>query len=400
MIRNFWMLAASALTLGLAQSPAIAQSGPPTSGNSAAVFFIPATVELVAGFNGQGTLGDPTTWGDGGLATAAKLNEPYGIAYDSQGNLYIADSGNDNVRKIDKTTGKISTFAGTGTFGNTAPAANAQATTVGLGAVTGLAIDSHDNVYFADRQNNVVWKVDTTGVITIFAGTIATGGYTGNGGLATSATLESPYGLAFDASGNLYIADNSNNVVRIVGTNGKINTFAGNGNGAGPFPSCPGNIPALGPPAPAATSVALCSTIGVAVDPSGNVYISSYSYDQVYKVNTSGDISLFAGSGANYGGGGGETGDGGPATSADIWRPFGLYADPAGNVYISDQFGSYVREVDTKGVISHVYGDNGGGLSKSVIGKSDTVTENYGVGDANAIYFITMDADGNLVVPA
>jgi len=394
MIRNFWMLAAVALTLGLAQSPAIAQTGPPTSGNNAAVFFVPATVELVAGFNGSGGLGD------GGLATAAQLSEPYGIAYDSKGNLYIADSGNDDVRKIDRATGNISTFAGTGTFGNTAPAANAQATTVGLGAVTGLAIDSHDNVYFADRQNNVVWKVDTTGVITIFAGTIGTAGYTGNTGLATSATLNNPYGLAFDASGNLYIADSANNVIRIVGTNGKINTFAGNGTGASVYGGCPTSIPTLGSPAPAATSVALCTVIGVAVDLSGNVYVSSYTYDQVYKVNTSGDISVFAGSGANYGGGGGETGDGGPATSAELWRPFGLYADPAGNVYISDQFGSYVREVTTAGIINHVYGDTGGGLSKSVIGKSDTVTENYGVGDASSIYFITMDADGNLVVPA
>ena len=119
MIRTFWMLAAAALTLGLAQSPAIAQSGPPTSGQSAAVFFIPATVELVAGFNGSGGAGD------GGLATAAQLSEPYGIAYDSTGNLYIADSGNDDVRKIDRATGDISTFAGTGTFGNTAPAATA-----------------------------------------------------------------------------------------------------------------------------------------------------------------------------------------------------------------------------------------------------------------------------------
>jgi len=401
MTRKFWMLAAAALTLGLAQSVATAQSGPPTSGDSSAVFFIPGTVNLVAGLNGTGTQGDPTTWGDGGLATAAKLNAPIGIAFDSKGNLYITDSGNDDVRKIDSTTGDISLFAGTGSFGDTAPATNAQATTVALGAVTGLAIDSSDNVYFADRQNNVVWKVDTSGVITIFAGTIGTSGYTGDTGLATSATLYSPYSLAFDISGNLYIADTGNNVIRVIGTNGKINTFAGNGTGAGQYDACPANIPALGPPAPAATAVGLCDPYGVAVDASGNVYVSSYTYDQVYKVGTNGDISLFAGSGANYGTQNCcESGDGGQAGSAELWRPFGLYADPTGNVYIVDQFGSFVREVNTSGVINKVYGDGSGDILKSVLGTPDIVQETANVGDANGVYFITMDADGNLVVPS
>ncbi|MGD0730292.1 MAG: choice-of-anchor D domain-containing protein [Terracidiphilus sp.] len=395
MTRKFWILAAAALNLGLAQNPAIAQSGPPASGDSAAVLFIPGTVNLVAGLNGSGTAGN------GGLATAAQLTNPFGVAFDSKGNLYITDSGSDEVRMIDSATGDISLFAGTGSFGNTAPAANAQATTVAIGAVTGLAVDASDNVYFADRQNNVVWKVDTSGVITIFAGTIGTASYTGDTGPATSATLNSPYGLAFDASGNLYIADTANNVVRIVGTNGNINTFAGNGTGASQLDACPNNIPALGSPAPAATKVALCEPYGVAADASGNVYVSSYPYDQVYKVGTNGNISLFAGTGANYGPTNCcESGDGGQATSAELWRPFGLYADPIGDVYIVDQFGSFIREVDTAGVINKVYGDGSGDITKAVLGTPDLVAETFNVGDANGIYFITMDADGNLVVPS
>jgi hypothetical protein len=380
----------AAVTLALTQHPALAQYGPPASGSSSAILFTPATLSLIAGLNGPGSSGN------GGLATAAELNFPIGIAYDSNGNLYIADSNNYSVRKVD-TSGNIHAFAGTGSFGTTAPGANAAATSIGLGLLTGVAVDSSNNVYFGDRTNNVIWKVNTSGVITVYAGTVGSIGYTGDTAAATSATLDGPEGLAFDASGNLYFGDYHNNVVRVVRTNGNIYTFAGNGTGAGQFGTCPASYSGNGG---AATAAALCSPQGVAVDRSGNVYLSSYSYNQVYVVGTNGNINLFAGTGANPGSLSATfSGDGGAATSAELWRPAGLYADPAGDIYIVDQFGGDVREVNTSGIINSVYGIlSGGDVTRAVLGLSDVEANTSLLGDADGINFVTMDPEGDLIV--
>jgi Abnormal spindle-like microcephaly-assoc'd, ASPM-SPD-2-Hydin/NHL repeat len=385
----------AALTLGLAQLPAnvsaIAQYGPPASGSSSAILFTPAIVGLVAGLNGSGDTGN------GGLATAATLNFPMGVGYDSNGNLYIADSNNYSVRKID-TTGHISTYAGTGSFGTTAPGANVQATSIGLGILTGLAVDSGNNVYFGDRSNMVIWKVNTSGVITVYAGTLGSLGYTGDAGAATAATIDQPYGLAFDAAGDLYFTDYQNNVVRVIGTNGKINTFAGTGTGFGQFSTCPAAYTGNGG---LATAAQLCHLQGVAVDSAGNVYISSYTDSQVYIVGTNLKINVFAGNGTAPGSSSATyTGDGGPAASAELWRPMGLYADPAGDIYIVDQFGGEIREVNTAGTISTIYGIGSGSLTHAIIGLSDLEQNSLGIGDANGIFSITMDTFGNLIVPS
>jgi len=393
MVRKIWMLAAAVLTLALGQTPALAQYGPPASGNTSAIEFVPAIVERVAGLNGNGYTGD------NGPATAATLKYPVGIAYDSNGNLYIADSDNYVIRKVD-ISGTITTVAGNNTFPDpyslTAPPANTQATAWSIGATAGMAIDSNNNFYFSDTTYNVIWKVDVaTGVITVFAGTPGTAGYTGNNGLATSATLDVPLGLAFDSIGNLYVSDFINHVVRVIGTDGKINTFAGDGSGAGNQDACP----ALSGLGGLATTVGLCYPEGIATDTAGNVYIADYYDNIVLIVGSNGKINAFAGTGA-FPGSSSPTysGDGGPATAAELWRPYGVYWTSGGVLFIADQFGQLVRQVDASGNIHTVYGDTyGGEFTKALLGLPDTEPNAANAGFADGIEYISMDPYGNLI---
>ena len=378
------------------------QYGPPSSGATAALQFTPATVNQIAGLINQ------TALGDGGPATAAALQNPMGVAYDSNGNLYIADEEHFAVRKID-TSGIITTVAGTDTaasgYSTTPPPANTPATSFAIGHPNGLAIDSNNNLYFSDLIFNVVYRVDAvTKYITVYAGTFgASSGYTGDGGLATAAKLASPYGLAFDASNNLYIADEANNVVRVVyASTGKIATFAGTGVDAGVLGGCPTTTYNTSFNGGLATAANLCRPVGVAVDPAGNVYISQLDYNIVNVVGTNGDINAFAGTGTNtsYG----YTGDGGPATSAELYKPYGLYVSPSGDLYIADQSGEAIREVDAAGIIHTVYGGSccGSGYFRiGIIGLPDTeamVVGGVALSPVDAAYFITMDPYGTLVV--
>src|SRR5882724_5693096 len=165
--------------------------------------------------------------GDGGAATNAMLRSPNGALPDASGNLFISDSGNNCIRKVSP-TGVITTIAGNGYLpadyhGNGGPAIYA-----GLNNPAGMALDTNGNLFVADAYNNRVRKVATNGVITTVAGNGA-GTFSGDGGAATNASLASPFGVVFDVSGNLYIADASNYRIRKVATNGVISTFAGNG---------------------------------------------------------------------------------------------------------------------------------------------------------------------------
>ena len=179
-----------------------------------------------------GTLSSNGYSGDGGPATSAKLNFPQGVTMDSAGNLYIADTGNNVIRKVTASTQVISTIAGTpGTAGFAGDGGLATGAT--LSGPLAVALDSSGNLYIADTGNSVIRKIVlSTGVITTVAGTPTVSGYSGDGGLATSAKLSNPQSVALDSAGNLYIADTANFVIREV-SGGNISTVAGNNTSGG-----------------------------------------------------------------------------------------------------------------------------------------------------------------------
>src|SRR5260370_5788136 len=182
----------------------------------------PAGGERASVIAGNLSLG-PGYGGDGGAATGAQLKRPFGVAVDNAGNLFIADSDNNAVRKVDA-SGKITTVVRDPSVRDS----SGKIRHVTFLHPTGLAVDGSGNVFIADYRNKVVLKMDPAGKVTIAAGTLESGGYSGDGGPATSAQLQDPVGLALDKDGNLFIADSANSVIREVDVNGIIHTVAGN----------------------------------------------------------------------------------------------------------------------------------------------------------------------------
>jgi sugar lactone lactonase YvrE len=280
-----------------------------------------------------------TVAGNGKLAT---LSYPSGIYVDSAGNLYIADTYNHLIRRVD-TSGVITTVAGDGSYGYSGD--NGPATSASLYYPTSVAVDSAGNLYIADIDNNRIRKVDTGGVITTVAGN-GIQGYSGDNGPATSANLNLPCGVAVDGLGNLYIADYYNDRIRKVDTSGIITTVAGNG--------LRDYIGDNGP----ATSASLFDPMSVVVDSAGNLYVADTWHNRIRKVDTGGVITTVAGNGIQ-----GYSGDNGPATSANLKQPFGVAVDSVGNLYIADFNNNRIRMVDTNGIITTVAGDGSYGYS-------------------------------------
>lgn len=265
--------------------------------------------------------------GDNGAATSAELAVPNGVAVDSSGNIYIADTGNNRIRKVD-TNGIITTVAGDGSVGYSGD--NGAATSAQLNYPTGLAVDSRGNIYIADALNDRIRKVDTNGTITTVAGN-GWAGYSGDNGPATSAQLTNPLGVAVDSSGNIYIADYSYNIIRKVDTNGIITTVAGDGT-----QGYSGNNGA-------ATSAELSGPEGVEVDSNGNIYIADSENHKIRKVDINGIITTVAGTDSTeYNG---DNGDNGAATSAWLYEPRGVEVDSNGNIYIADTNNDRIRKV-------------------------------------------------------
>jgi uncharacterized protein (TIGR03437 family) len=263
-----------------------------------------------------------TFGGDGGPATEAGMFDVSGVAVDEKGNVYIADTDNYRVRKVD-TTGIISTVAGNGNFGFTGD--NVAATQTALASPAAVAVDVAGNIYIADLFNSRIRKVDTQGVITTFAGS-GVAGYNGDGGQATQARIDTPEGVAVDRLGNVYIADSASGVVRRVAPSGVITTFAGTGQDG--FNGDGGQ----------ATQARLSSPRGVAAGADGTVYIGDAGNDRIRQVTPNGVITTVAGNGQT-----GYNGDGIPAVQASFFEPAGLAVDPFGSVYIADSINDRIR---------------------------------------------------------
>jgi sugar lactone lactonase YvrE len=324
-------------------------------------------VRLVAGNGTHGYSGDK------GPAVSAQLNYPESIAIDSTGNLYIADSANNCIRKV-APDGVITTIAGNGTrgySGDGGPAVSAR-----LSFPDGVAVNSTGNLYIADSMNHLIRKVTPDGVITTVAGkgssdlpSLVDGGFGGDGGPAVSAQLNDPCDVAVDSTGNLYIADSTNRRIRKVSPDGVITTLAGNGTqgysgDGGPAVSAQLNVPD-----------------GVAVDTEGNLYIADLFNNCIRKVTPDGVITTVTGNRVR-----GYRGDGSPAASAQLNDPCDVAVDSTGNLYIADSMNHRIRKVTPDGMITaivavtsgSIIGDGGPAVSAQLVNPSSVAVDSTG----------------------
>jgi hypothetical protein len=294
--------------------------------------------------------------GDGGPATAAAINYPYGLTIDQHGSVFFGDHQNHRVRKVDP-AGVITTVAGDGSSGPQAGPARGDgglAINAGISYPSAVAVDSEGNLFIASYYDNLIRKVFAqTGIITTVAGNGQGFGFGGDGGPATAASLYRPFAVAVDPSGNLYISDTYNHRIRRVdAATGIITTVAGTGTPLPPFAD-------LGDGGPA-TSASLAFPAYVAIDKDGNLFIADGSHQRIRKVESAtGIITTVAGNGVeSYGG------DGGPATQAAINNPAGVAVDSAGNIFIAELYSHRVRKVDAAtNIISTIAGTGAGGYN-------------------------------------
>jgi len=365
-----------------------------------------ATSFLITTVAGNGTVGYS---GDGGPATSATLQSPGAVAVDGSGNLYVADQNNNVVRKV-ATNGIITTVAGNGTAGYSGDGGLATSASLSMANVSNMAVDASGNLYIPDYFNMRVRKVNPSGVITTVAGN-GTRGFSGDGGLATSASLYAPTAVAVDSVGDLFIADSDNYRVRKVTPGGVITTVAGDGGQGSSGDGGSATSAALWPfsvavdgsrnlyvldsassnafrgalrkvsPAGIISTVyrwsAIPGTFGggpnsVATDSSGNLFVTDWVLNLVEKVTPAGVIATVAGNGTQ-----GFSGDGGPATAASLSSPVGVAVGATGNVFFSDGGNQRVRELfasqPTSGCLysldhqSQSFGPNGGSGSVGLL---------------------------------
>ena len=278
-----------------------------------------AETERISTLAGTGSVGYS---GDGFLAVNAYLSNPSGVAVDALGNVYIADAGNNCIRKITATTGIINTIAGTGIPGFSGD--NGPATVAQLYSPVGISLDVLGNVFIADLINNRIRKISAGSQIihtVAGGGTCSSGVFCGDSALATKAVLHAPMAVTVDAAGNIYIADTGNDRIRVVrASTGIIYTFAGSGSFG--FSGDGGQ----------ATVANLRNPYGVALDNYGNIYVADNLNNRIREITAGVNIiSTIAGNGV-----GGYSGDGLVAKYSELQNPYGIAVDAAGNIYISD----------------------------------------------------------------
>lgn len=270
--------------------------------------------------------GDHGFFGDNGPARNAALSFPRGLTADAAGNLYFSDGFNHRIRKITP-AGIITTIAGNGIPGFAGD--NGPGTGAAIILPEGVAADAAGNVYCAVPLGQRIRRISPTGIITTFAGN-GKKGFAGDGGPASQASLSSPFGVAADSSGNVYIADTNNHRIRKVTPDGRITTVAGTGK------------PGFSGDGDRALLADLNNPVSIAVDSQGNIFVADQRNERVRKISSSGIITSVAGTGRT-----GSAGDGGPASSADLNTPNALAVDSGGNVYLSDTGNTRVRVVLT-----------------------------------------------------
>jgi hypothetical protein len=334
--------------------------------------FVPGSIHTDAG---------DSQWiyaGDGGPSNASAVFLPFGIALDAAGNLYIADSANARIRKVTVATpgalGTMSTIAGNGIVGTGGDGGAAVA--ANLNNPISVALDGAGNVYLSDSANNAVRRVDAfTGKISTVAGQLGVSGYSGDGGQATSATLNQPSGITFDAAGNLYIADTGNHAIRKVTlATGVITTIAGNGH--------PGFAGDGGP----ATSALLNAPWSVTISPANQIYIADQNNNRIRAIDTTGRIATICGTGTA-----GNAGDGGAASAAQLNVPANVVMDVVGNLYIADSGNNAVRKINVQtGTISTIAGN----LTESALGDGGPATSASLYGP----YTLALDGFGDLYI--
>jgi hypothetical protein len=314
------------------------------------ISFLAAFICIVYSINGQcqtiNTIagGGSGGLGDGGPATAATMNQPYGVAVDNAGNFYVSEANNSRIRKVTP-GGIITTIAGTGVDGYSGDGGPATAAQISF--PYGITVDSSGNIYFAETLNHCIRKINAAGIISTVAGT-GVAGYNGDGIQASNAQLNVPGSVAVDVSGNIYIADSRNYRVRKIDNGGIITTIGGTG------------LTGLyGVDGQAATAAGLYDMYGITVDLLGNVYIVQHVGCAVRKINGAGIITTVAGTGSS-----GYNGDG-IATATKLYYPAGVCADQNNNIYITDVSNGMVRKVDASGMLTTVVGT---GLNTGVKG--------------------------------
>ncbi|MCF8449885.1 MAG: T9SS type A sorting domain-containing protein [Taibaiella sp.] len=292
-----------------------------------------SSAQIINTFAGSGSAGYS---GNGGAATLARFNVNTCLAIDRLGNIYINDQFNNCVRKV-ATDGIITTVAGNGLFGSSGD--GGPATAARFGQNWGMAVDDVGNIYIADQENDRVRKVGTDGIVYTIAGT-GLPGHSGDGGPAIAAQLRTPLGVTSDAMGNVYVGDVDNRCIRKIDPSGIISTYAG-------IPGAYGYSGDGG----MATAAKFSDIWGMTTDVAGNLYVCDGGNNRVRKISTAGIITTVAGNGTS-----GFSGDGGPAVSAQLNMPLDVFVAKNGVIYISDCKNQRVRKINQSGIISTIAG--------------------------------------------